>query len=85
MKEDFNRTYLNTEGSLEDAKNILEVTFPKITYNESEQVVKYKLGKRTRKITFYDLFLNITSYGIPLKARELREILRSRNSRIAKL
>ena len=81
MKEEsFNRTFLNTEGCTSYARIILDATFPKATFNESEQIIRYKLGGRTKKISFYNLFLNITSYGIPLKTKEVRVLLKSRGT-----
>jgi hypothetical protein len=79
MKEDFNRTFLNTEGCTSYASIILDLTFPKANFNETEQIVRYKLGGKSKKISFYDLFLNITSYGIPIKTKELRVLLKSRS------
>ena len=79
MKEDFNRTYLNTEGCTSYASIILDLTFPKANFNKSEDMIGYKLGGKSKKISFYDLFLNITSYGIPIKTKELRVLLKSRS------
>jgi len=75
MSQEHHKTFVPIFNQREQAKKVIETCFNNLRYNEDKDEVKFTKNSKSKTISFYEFYTEITSFGIAVKTRDLKVLL----------